>query len=207
MQPSPAPPRPKMYLMSVACSGKSTFAGQQSSYGGYKVVDVADLLPAVGGMTGVVLYFARVMPALRRLVKNSAYVVARRPDRYEDLVFSFLRDQREPTVLMARRAPEDLRPYDDITFGAVLIPLERHRLNCQRRRRQLRNPLPFFDHPSTNFRRIMVLRDQLERYARRHGLPMYESFAEAIDELGAQRVTPGNARSCKSAAEADGVEP
>jgi len=176
--------------MTVACSGKSSFARKHRQHLGYKIVDFAEQLTETSGIARYVLYLARAMPPLRRLVKNNQSIRERAADRYFDKLYSYLRSLDEPTVVMGRPGPEDLEVCENIVYGAVLIPLERHQRNCQRRKRQLKNPIPFFHHPTTDIRRIEVLRAHLESYAQRHGIPVYESFIEAIAALAADATRP-----------------
>jgi hypothetical protein len=172
----------KIYIMSVACSGKTTFASRTPHFAGCRVVDSEEFMPQVSGIARWVLYFARLVPVLGRLVRNDKAVAARR-DEYYSRVFQFLREQDEPIVVMGRPGPPDLTPYDDIAFGAVLIPWEDHKERCMKRRRELRNPFPFLHHSSTKLDRIAELRDYLQNYATSRRIPIFSSFAEAITEL------------------------
>jgi len=192
----------KIYLMSPAASGKSTFAGKHGYYRGYKVVDSAQLMPEANGVVKLILYFARVFPQVKRLVRNNPIVQSNSPSQYYAKVLEYMRSESEPVVMLGRRGPVDLRPCGDIVFGVVQIPWKQHQLNCQRRRSQLRNPLPFFHHWTTDTRKIESARVLFLEYAERHNLRLFDSFANAIDELS--RGTPqgcGNERKRRSTKE------
>lgn len=171
--------------MSVAASGKSTFAAAHPRYRGYKLVDFAQLMPRSTPLVKLVLYLSRAMPRLGYLARNSAFVRAKRRGTYYEQVFSYIRGQTEHVVVLGRQGPDDLRPYSDIVFGVVLIPSERHKDNTRRRKQELLNPLPFLHHWTTDFRRVAAARARLLQYAQRQGLPVFTSFDQAIDNLSA----------------------
>lgn len=171
--------------MSVAASGKSTFAAAHPQYRGYRVVDFAQLMPPSTPLVKLVLYLSRAIPRLGYLARNSAFVRAKRRGTYYEQVFGYIRSQTEPVVVLGRQGPDDLRPYSDIVFGVVLIPSQRHQDNTRRRKQELRNPLPFLHHWTTDFRRVAAARARLLQYAQRQGLPVFTSFDQAIDNLAA----------------------
>jgi hypothetical protein len=179
----------KIYVMSVACTGKTTFAARTPYLAGCRIVDSEELLPEIPGIVNRLLFVARVIPWLRTLLRCHK-VLAARHDEYYKRVFEFLRAHDEPVAVLGRPGPEDLSPYGDITFGAVLIPWEEHRQRYQQRRRELRNPLPFLHHRSTNPDRLKALREHLAEYARSRRIPVFESLAEAVSTLSRQ--TPLN---------------
>ena len=185
----------KIYVMSVACSGKSIFAKQNEYCAGLKVVDFAELLPTPKRMTWLILYLSRVLPRLRYFVRRDRSVLAKQPKHYYAKIFSYIRSESEPIVVLGRPAPESLEGLSDIEFAAVLIPREEHERNCRARRREHRNPFPFFHHWTTDFAKIELTRARLESYARRHNIPVYDSFRTAIMGVFGRRLRGENGTS------------
>ena len=170
----------------MAASGKSTFASKHPTYSGYHIVDYAERLPSVSRSTNLVLYLSRLLKPLRKLVRDRPEMIARSQEKYFSQAFEYINSQNEPIVVLGRRPPnefEELLVHDTIKFAMVLIPEEDHRRNCASRKKELRNPLPFFHHWTTDFDRICEIRNNLTDYVKQHGIPVYESFAVAIDNM------------------------
>lgn len=175
-----------IYLMSLAASGKSSFASKHSQYKGYTVVDFAQRLPGRNPLAVALLYVCRPFPALQLKLRQNQRLNKIGPHYYFDAVADFIRQNDEPMVIMGRLLPP--RVLNDDAFppaalGIVMIPEEQHRRQCEIRRQELRNPLPFFDHWTTNFDKIKQLRQDMTAYAEKHGIGVFESFASAIDSL------------------------
>jgi len=176
----------KLYIMAMAATGKSTFAGMHPNYHGYRVVDFAKQLPRRRALTRAAHYVARVLPVAHRFVRNRPEMIARRHRNYFEAAFEFLRSSKEPVVVLGRRGPEDdslMPPTDGVTLGMILLPEEKHREHARARKKKHRNFLPFFHHWTTNFDELKIIRDGMIAYAKRHNIPVYASFAEAIDEM------------------------
>jgi len=176
----------KFYIIAMAASGKSTFAAKHSNYRGYHVIDYAERLPSISLWTKLILYLSRLVKPLRKLVKKRPDVVARRQKHYFSQAFDFITNHDEPIVVFGRLPPnefEDLPVHDRIRFAMVLIPEDDHRRNCGSRKKELRNPLPFFHHWTTDFEKISELRNHLQDYAKQHDITVYESFSGAIDDM------------------------
>jgi 2-phosphoglycerate kinase len=113
-------------------------------------------------------------------------MIARRQENYFSQAFQYIINHNEPIVVFGRRTPnefEELPVHDSIKFAMVLIPEEDHRRNCASRKQELRNPLPFFHHWTTDFDKISQLRNNLTDYAKQHDIPVYDSFTDAIDNM------------------------
>jgi hypothetical protein len=179
--------------MSVAASGKSTFATTQGRYHGYDVVDFASRLPKRNPFAALLFYLLRPVPALQHRVRRNPRLNNARPVWYFDAVARFIADSDRPSVVMGRRLPPEVLHNDvfsRIAIGVVLISEDQHRRNCELRRKQLRNPLPFFHHWTTNFGKVRKLRDEMRAYAEKHHIPVFESFPDAIDSLAAGNAPP-----------------
>ena len=173
----------KIYIMSTAASGKSTFARKFPSFEGYKIVDFAQELPSRSALTKVLDYLSRVAPFLEESFRKRKDMIALDNEHYFASVFAYLTRQTEPVVVLGRRTPEYLEDYErfnDVAFAMVLVPEEDYRRNCKARKRESRNRLPFFHHWSTDFTRIMDDRKKSRGYAKRHNIPVFESFSSAI---------------------------
>jgi hypothetical protein len=176
----------KFYIIAMAASGKSTFTAENPTYNGYRVVDYAERLPSLSWSTNLVLYLSRFLRPLRKLVKHRPEMAARRQEHYFSQAFAYIINHKEPIVVFGRRPPcefEELSVHDSIKFAMILIPEEDHRRNCASRKQELRNPLPFFHHWTTDFDKIGERRNSLTDYAKQHDIPVYESFTGAIDDM------------------------
>ena len=176
----------KFYIIAMAASGKSTFAAEHPIYDGYKTVDYAEHLPPMSWWTNLILYVSRIIKPLRKLIRHRPDMVARREKHYFLNVFDFIIKHEKPIVIFGRRPPikfEELPVHDRIKFAMVLIPEEDHRRNCASRKKDLRNPLPFFHHWTTDFEMINDRRNSLTNYAEEHNIQVYDSFAGAIEDM------------------------
>ncbi|MGH8168243.1 MAG: hypothetical protein ACREQ1_13455 [Woeseiaceae bacterium] len=172
--------------MSMAASGKSTFAQTHDFYSGYRVIDYARQLPRKRPWTGSLLYLSRALPLLRRAVANNKELVAIRQENYFSGVIEFMRAHQGPVVILGRRLPEgfiDNQSFEGIAIGMVLIPEEEHRRHCLSRRKEMRNPIPFMHHWTTDFKQVRAIREQMTAFARRYDIPVFASFEQAIDDL------------------------
>ena len=170
----------------MAASGKSTFAAKNSTYKGYRVVDFEDQLPPFPFSTRLVLYLARLFRPLRKLVRNRPEVVAQKKANYFARVFDYMARCTEPVVVVGRTPTHEFKKlpvHDTIKFAVVLIPEEQHRRNCVSRKRDLKNPIPFFHHWTTDFDKILAIRKEIIEFASANDIPVYPSFAAAIDDL------------------------
>jgi len=177
------PPK-RIYLMSMAASGKSTFARGNSFFKGYRVVDFAGRLPQKKPLTKFLLYISRPVPILQRAIKNNKDLVAIHQQYYFDAVFDLIRNHDGPIVVLGRLLPEHFAKFDflrTVAIGMVIIPEEQHRRNCLARKQEMRNPLPFFNHWTTNFRKVRAVRKKMADYADRHDISIYDSFTKAIE--------------------------
>lgn len=176
----------KFYIIAMAASGKSTFAASNPVYNGYKTVDYAEHLPPISPSTKLVLYASRLIKPLRKTIRNRPEMVARRRNQYFSEVFEFTANYPGPVAVFGRKPPDDferLAVHNTIKFAMVLIPEEEHRRNCFSRKKELRNPLPLFHHWTTDFEKIMKLRNRLSDFANQHGITVYDSFSGAIDDM------------------------
>lgn len=175
-----------IYLMSLAASGKSSFANKHKQYKGYTVVDYAKHLPGRNPLAVALLYVCRPFPALQLKLRQNQRLNSIGPHYYFDAVADFMQHHEEPMVIMGRRLPPRVLNNEAFSFaalGIVMIPEEQHRRQCESRRQELRNPLPFFDHWTTNFDKVKKLRQDMRAYADAHGIGVFDSFASAIDSL------------------------
>ena len=180
--------------MSIAASGKSTFATKYPNFEGYKIVDFAQQLPSRSALTKVLLYLRRVAPFLKTILRKRKDMIAINADHYFAHVYAYLTRQTQPVVVMGRRTPENLEDsemFNDVALAMVLVPEDDHRRNCKARKRKLRNPLPFFHHPTTDFTRIMNARKESQEYAKHHNIPVFESFSSAIRAMSGKDVQNG----------------
>lgn len=178
--------RKNIYIMSMAASGKSTFAKRNPSFRGNTIVDFAQELPKRHWSVKWLLYLSRVAPFLRKMVREDDSIVALRSQNYMPRVFSFLSSTDTPHVVLGILPPENLEEYPefgDVRFGMVLINEEDHRRNCESRRREMKNPIPFLHHWTTDFQKIQAVRLVVLDYAHRHNIPVFESFSHAIGVL------------------------
>ncbi len=176
----------KFYIIAMAASGKSTFAVQNPIYNGYQIIDFATKLPSLTLWTRAVLYISRFVKPLKKLVSGRPDRIARRQANYFSHAFEYIVNKKEPIVIFGRRTPnefEKLPVHDSVRFAMVLIPEEDHRRNCVSRKRDLRNPFPLFHHWTTDFDNISEIRKNLRGYAEQHDIPVYDSFAGAIDDM------------------------
>lgn len=179
-------PSTHIYLMSLAASGKSSFANKHRKYKGYTVVDFAQHLPGRNPFVVALLYILRPFPALQLRLRKNKQLNKIGPHYYFDAVAEFMQSHREPLVVMGRRLPPHVlhgNVFSSTGLGIVMIPEEQHRRQCESRRRELRNPLPFFNHWTTDFEKVRKLRQDMQAYADAHGIEVFESFASAIDSL------------------------
>ena len=155
--------------MTTSCSGKSHFAQRHDSHSGIPVVDFSDV--------------------------NKAAERGQRPEvelapgnRYRERVVAYLRSAPGPVCVLGRKGPTDPPMSTGIRYGAVLIPLADHERNWGLRR-EGRRP-----HPSrAEFSDLEVKRDELRRYANEHRIPIFDSFAGAIEALVAAPVSESSA--------------
>jgi hypothetical protein len=176
----------KFYIMAMAATGKSTFAGQNDSYLGYNVVDYAERIPEFSFLTRALLYFSRILPPLRRIAVKRPDMAGHFKNSYFDHVLDFILKHEDPIAVLGRKTYDtfDHQNYEGvIEFSIVLIPEEDHRQNCVARKKQMRNPLPFFHHWTTDFEKINRVRKGFQKYASKHGIPVYESIPEAIEDM------------------------
>jgi 2-phosphoglycerate kinase len=92
---------------------------------------------------------------------------------------------------MGRKLPPQVLKSDkfsSVSLGIVIIPEEQHRLQCNKRRNELRNFIPFFNHWTTDFTRIQELRVKMRQYAESHGIPVFDSFESAANKLAGNNV-------------------
>ncbi len=179
-------PAKHIYLMSLAASGKSSFASNHIQYKGYSVVDFAQRLPGRNLLAVALLYVCRPFPALQLKLRQNKRLNKVGPHYYFDAVADFMRHHYGPLVIMGRRLPPHVlndEAFPSAALGIVMIPEEQHRRQCESRRQELRNPLPFFDHWTTDFDKVKKLRQDMTDYAESHGIGVFESFASAIDSL------------------------
>lgn len=183
----------RIYVISMAASGKSTFARNNPTYNGCRVVDYAQELPTKSPWTKFVLYLSRALPILRRAVRRNKDLVAINRINYFEGVLDLFEQSRSPTAVMGRRLPENFKSdprFASLTPAVVLIPEEDHRRNCAARRKEMRNPLPFMHHWTTDFDKVRRVREQTRSFAERHGIPVFDSFGDAIDTLAGPGPTP-----------------
>lgn len=188
----------RIYLMSVAASGKSTFVREREFCSGYRVVDYANHLPKQPLWARLILYLSRPFPALRRWLRRSRSLRALDHGSYFAGVLELMHSHEGPIAVLGRRLPEDFErsgAFHGVAVGLVLIPEEQHRRNCLARRGQMRNPIPFMHHWTTRFDNIRTMRAAAKDFAERHGVPVFDSFRIAIDELGRTSAPPRSADS------------
>ncbi len=90
--------------------------------------------------------------------------------------------------VLGRKGPADPPMSAGIRYGAVLIPLADHERNWGLRQ-DGRRP-----HPSrAEFSDLEVKRDELRRYANEYLIPVFDSFAGAIEALVAAPVSESSA--------------
>ncbi len=172
--------------MSMAASGKSRFSQENPVFHGYRIVDFAQQLPNRPLWIKALLYVGRVFPFILNLIKNNDSIAILDSEQYMPRMFSFLSEQADPTVILGKIASEDLDSYpqyESTVFGMVLIPEADHRKNCQSRKKEMRNPIPFLHHWTTDFVKIQAIREEVSSYARRHEIPIFDNFFSAITEL------------------------
>lgn len=172
--------------MAMAATGKSTFAGKNDSYLGYTIVDFAERIPQFSYVTRALLYLSRIIRPLRRIAVKRPDMAGHFKGSYFDQAFDFILNQDKPIVVLGRKTFDtfDHQKYDGvIEFSIVLIPEEDHRRNCAARKKQMRNPLPFFHHWTTDFEKIKRVRVGFRDHAAKHGITVYESIPEAIEDM------------------------
>jgi|SRR5690606_9190781 len=178
----------RIYLMSMAASGKSTFARENEFYSGYRIVDYARHLPPPRWWVRLLLYVGRPFPFVKRALRNVRDLRAIDRKNYFAGVLEMIHSHDGPIAVLGRRLPEDFRDsgiFDEVAVGLVLIPEERHRQNCLSRRKEMRNPFPFLHHWTTDFDKVRAVREEMRAFAERHGVPVFEDFRTAIEQLGA----------------------
>lgn len=171
----------KIYIFAPAASGKSTFNRLHQNYKGFQIVDFASMLPKPSVSVKLLFYLSRILPPLRSLARRSKSVL--RSEKYFTQIFKFLREAKQDTIVFGRRPPNDLRPYADIEFALILIPDENHLRNCNSRRKEMRNPIPFMHHWTTDFKKVKAVRTKLGLYAQERGIPIFQDFKTAIDYM------------------------
>lgn len=179
------PPK-RIYLMSMAASGKSTFARDHRFFEGYRVVDFAGRLPQKKPLTKFLLYISRPIPILQRAIKKNKGLVAIHQQYYFDAVIDLMRNHDGPIVVLGRRLPNNFSEIEflkTVAIGMVIVPEEQHHRNCMARKRKMRNPLPFFNHWTTNFQKVLDVRKTMTDYADRHQITVYDGFTQAIEAL------------------------
>lgn len=149
---------PKLYLMTTSCSGKSYFAQRHDSHCGVPVIDFSSI--------------------------NRTAEEGQRPEvdlapgrRYRERVIAYLLNVPGPVCVLGRRGPADPPKSAGIRYGAVLIPLADHERNWRQRdgRRSHASRADFAD--------LEAKRDELRHYADEYGIPVFDSFAGAIESL------------------------
>ncbi|MBT8080250.1 MAG: hypothetical protein KJO31_16845 [Gammaproteobacteria bacterium] len=184
----------RFYIMASAASGKSTFAGQNETYRGYRIIDYAARLGEYTLTTRILLYLTRFLPFLRPSLLKRKDFASRYRGSYFDQAFEFLLGHDEPVVVFGRKTLDgfDHQQFDhEVAFAMVLIPEDHHRRNCASRKSQMRNPIPFFNHWTTDFEQIQEVRDNMRRHAEKHNITIYDSFQGAIDDLHRRFGVPG----------------
>lgn len=179
----------KFYIIAMAASGKSTFAATHPVYKGYRIVDFEDHLPPFPFSTKLILYLSRLLRPLRKLVRNRPEVIAQKKVNYFDRVFDYMTECTDPVVVFGRTPTHEFRNlpvHDTIKFAVVLIPEDQHRRNCASRKRDLKNPIPFFHHWTTDFDKILAVRSEIIDFADSNDVAVYDSFPAAIDDLHAR---------------------
>lgn len=174
----------KVYIFAPAASGKSTFNKQYQNYKGFQIVDFAFKLPKISFPARTLFYLSRIIPQFRKLARKSKSFLG--PKEYFEKIFSYLRTEEHNLLVFGRRPPADLSPYDDIEFALILIPEEQHRRNCESRKKQMRNPLPFMHHWTTDFEKVKNIRKELQQFASERNIPIYDSFKGAVEAIALQ---------------------
>ena len=176
----------KFYIMAMAATGKTTFAGQNEAYLGYRVVDYAGEKPEYSFVTKALLSLSRVIRPLRRLAVRRPDMAGHFKESYFDKAINFMREHDGPIVLLGRRTLDDFdhqKFEGEIAFSMVMLSEDDHREHCATRKKHIRNPRPFFHHWTTDFEKIKRLREAFQAHAQKHGIPMYRSIPAAIEEM------------------------
>jgi hypothetical protein len=179
----------RIYLMSMAASGKSTFARANEFYAGYRIIDYATLLPGKGLWTRSLLYLSRAFPLLRRAVSKNRDMIAINHQNYSSGVLELMRSHKDPIAVLGRRLPAEFieaSSSQGISVGIVLISEEQHRQNCLSRRAKMKSPLPFMHHWTTDFDTVQAGREKMRTYAQQYNIPVFDSFELAVDTLKVQ---------------------
>lgn len=177
----------RIYIMAPGATGKSTFANANPIYAKHRVVDFATFLPEPRGILKVMDYLGRRIGFLKRIARNSQTLEARKPENYYKNIFAYLREQDESVVVFGRLGPKDISHYEDIRFGIVMLAEDQHRKQCEMRKKQLRNFLPFMNHWTTDFENMKSIRDNFINYSEKHNIKIYLNFTEAINDLSKQK--------------------
>lgn len=148
----------KIYLMAPPCSGKTHFARAHPRYRGYRVVDFS--------------------PLNKRAVKDPAYGASALPGQtYFERILTFLATQAAPLCVLGRCGPDKPASLTSIVLAAVLPSVAQHRHNSDCRRAA---------HAASkwaDFEEVQRARASVSEYVERHGVPLYESFEEALANL------------------------
>ncbi len=189
----------KIYIMTVSASGKSTFTNKHPYYKNVRIVDFSAIASIKTRQQAKLEIERKNKPArknpfifLRNLIriskrKLSKYLKtnnSKEPVRlpytgksYHQEIISYIRATSGPVVVLGRMGLPEPGQYQDITIAAVLIPEAEHRRNCNERKRQ---------HPNgswTSFDEVKDMRAELQSYAQQHAIPLYPSFASALEKL------------------------
>lgn len=151
----------KIYIMATPCSGKSRFSRESRRYEGMVIVD-----------------FSRVNKLGARLPVVGPLIAPGRS--YHERMLAYLKRKSRPICVLGRIGPPDPHRFAGITLAAVVPPESLHRENCLRRRQA--------DAASRwgDFAAVQVLRERLLLYAGDWGIPVYDSFRIALDDLARQ---------------------
>jgi len=171
----------RIYVFAPAASGKTTFNSKIKRKGRFQIIDFDMLLPNISCITKILSYIGRAISPFKNLSRKTKSFTG--PKEYQNLIFNWLRQQETDTIVFGRRPPLDLSQFDDIEFALVLIPEKDHVKNCHSRKNQMRNPIPFMHHWTTNFVKVKKIRDELREYAKKRNIPIYNPFTNAIDAI------------------------
>lgn len=185
----------KIYIMATACSGKTTFAGQNKQYRNIRIVDFAKFVWNPRGREHERAYVAlrktyaeKIISHFRKMVVLLKLIIRKLYCRHEKVLFvtgktydrkiiSYLRSENVSVCVLGRRGPVNPKCFPDITFAAVVMPREEHERNW--RNRTVSNPKSLWG----EFSKIEDGRKRLLEHAEEHGIAVYESFRAAIDGI------------------------
>jgi hypothetical protein len=161
----------KMYLISSPCSGKTAFFNKTK--GIYKGIEVIDFE----------VYISQLMQQAKiNGEKLMSLPLEKRLLLYNDKILSFLKNHPGPICVLGTKGPDNPHKYTDITFALVLPPRKIAIKYWDRRKKMLHKggrPL----HRWTAWENIERFRKDIFSYAEQNQIPMYPSFAAAIDGI------------------------